>query len=374
MSIEDQLRERIQRAAGEMSCPDDLYERVWKSNKRYIEAASSKRSRTVPDRRNFARRAVMACAAAVVLTAGVLASGFVSPAMAEALSRIPWVQNIFKFAGDMGLQNAAQQGLVNEVHFSDSHDDFTLTALQVVYDGTRASIALQLDKAGEPAALYSYLENGALKQLPKSQGYFKRLKARIDGAEAVTWDIGPGVDTSSAIITIIAVSDDQTRRAVLPEQFDLSLEVTLTGVREPFRFNIPICKNTRNLLLSPDAGKSFGNLSWKLQKLELSPISTRMSLLSEYKAADGRVLYFDLADDQGNIAGWIDVASERLPDGSRQFDLLYEPLPPDVKNVVIKPFLYVYEGPPANRVAKIDSQGRLIREYIKELEMTIPIF
>ncbi|MEK5161100.1 DUF4179 domain-containing protein [Paenibacillus sp. FSL R5-0527] len=373
MSIEDQLRERIQRAAGEMSCPDDLYERVWKSNKRYIEGTSSKRSRTVPDRRNFARKAVMACAAAVVLTAGVLASGFVSPAMAEALKRIPWVQNIFKLAGDMGLQNAAQQDLVNEVHFSDSHDDFTLTALQVVYDGTRVNIALQLDKAGEPAVLWG--NSRALKQLQQSQGYFKLLKARIDGAEAmVTWDIGPGVDTSSAIITIIAVSDDQTRRAVLPEQFDLSLEVTLTGVREPFRFNIPIRKNTRNLLLSPDAGKSLGNLSWKLQELELSPISTRMSLLSEYKAADGRELLFDVADAQGNTAGRLVSNIQGLPDGSSQRDYFFEPLPADAKTVTIKPFLYVYEDPPANRIPKIDSQGHWIKEYIKELEMTIPIF
>lgn len=373
MSIEDQLEEQIQRAARDLECPRDLSERVWESSRSHIGKISTpgKKSGQAP----FFRKSAIACAAAFLLTAAVIASGFVSPVMAETLGKIPFVQNIFKLAGDWGLQNGVQKGLATDVHISDTQDGFTLSAVQVLYDGTRASVALQLDEAGYPASFYSPDKDNGIEQQPSnSPGSFKWLDAQIRGAKgSIAWNLGPGADASSAIVTVSVASNESTRRPVMPDQYTLSLEISLNGIREPFQLDIPVRKNTSNRVLSPNKGKTFGKLSWKLDEMEWSPVSTRLFLQTSGTIADGREMYFDVVDEQGKKAGWIDIYRYRLKDGRRQLDLLYEPFTADTESITIKPFLYVYKDAPDNRIAEIDSHGNWTKEYIPELQLTIPL-
>lgn len=373
LSIEDQLKEQIQRAARELECPKDLSERVWESSRRPTGQTSVPRKPSGQTR--LFRKAVIACAAAFLLTAALIASGFVSPVMAETLGKLPFVQNIFRLAGDWGLQSAVDKGLVKEVRISDTRNGFTLSAVQVLYDGTRASVALQLDEAGHPASLFSPVkDNGIVQQPSKSPGSFNRLEAQIRGAKGnVAWVLGPGADASSAIVTVSVASNESTRRPAMPDQYTLSLEISLNGIREPFQLDIPVRKNTSNRVLSLNTGKTFGKLSWKLDEMESSPVSTRLFLQTSGTTADGREMYFDVVDEQGKEAGWIDIYRYRLPDGRKQLDLLYEPLAADTKSITIKPFLYVYKDAPDNRIAEIDSHGNWTKEYIPELQLTIPL-
>lgn len=82
-------------------------------------------------------------AALVVAFALVVSTGFISPTMAASLKQIPGIDSIFQLAGDIGLQTADEKGLVSKPNLSDTHDGLTLSVPEVMFDGTRVSIALE---------------------------------------------------------------------------------------------------------------------------------------------------------------------------------------------------------------------------------------
>lgn len=99
---------------------------------------------------NILKRTAIGFGVALVLGVIVLGSGFASPALARSLERIPLVNSIFEFAGDMGLQAASRQGFTTSINNSDEVQGVTIRASEVIYDGTRLSVALT--REGEEGA------------------------------------------------------------------------------------------------------------------------------------------------------------------------------------------------------------------------------
>lgn len=374
MSIEEQLKDQMHRAANHMATPQDIYDRVWKSTERNIsnQGPLTRRSRN----RGFIRQALVISTVAGLLGISIVSSAFISPAMAETLSRIPLMHNVFKLAGDLGLQTAEQHGLAKETHYHDTHDNYTLTASQVIFDGLRGGIALQLDETGHPASLYDpYARRQSEDSFPKSKGSFGSMKAFVNGEEAgITWDIGPGSDTGSAIVTITGESlDGVTRRTPLPAAFDLTLEIRLEMIPEPFVLHIPMQKNTDNHALYPAAQKASGDISWELEEMERSPLSTRFELVLKDRSPDDRSLFFEIVDQNGKEIRLVDRYGYDMKQGYRRYDMLYEPLPSDTQSFTIKPFRYAYEDAIENEKERKTANRSWKKEYIPALEMTIPI-
>jgi hypothetical protein len=75
----------------------------------------------------------------------LMGSGFISPAMANVLHKIPVVGVIYNdFALDIGLENAKKLGITEHVQKSDSSNKVELTITDVFYDGTTLSFAYRL--------------------------------------------------------------------------------------------------------------------------------------------------------------------------------------------------------------------------------------
>lgn len=364
MSIEERLKDHMHQAADHLNIPQDLYDSILQSTEERI----SDRERLTRKSRNrsIIRNAFVIGTAAVFVVIVIVSSAFISPVMAETLSRIPMMHNVFKLAGDLGLKAAEQKGLATETDYYDTHEGYTLTASQVMFDGMRGAIALQLDEAGRPASLFDpFARSQSEASSLKSKGSFEVMRAFISGTEeSITWDIGPGIDAESAIVTITgAPSDQAARRPVLPETFNLTLEVRLEMIPEPFVLQIPMRKNTDNHILYPDAEKSSRDISWRLEEMERSPVSTRMELVLEETSSDERTIYFEVVGQDGTEIKIIDLFAYDVKQGYRRLDMLYEPLPADHQSFTIKPFRYVYG----------DSPNAWRKEYIKDLELTVPI-
>jgi hypothetical protein len=369
LSIEKQLKKQMHRAAEEMGCPKDLYERVWEANEGIIHNQMWIQKKEC--RRKWIRGSFFTGAATVFLSIALVSSAFISPVMAETLNRIPLIRDVFELAGDLGLQTAVKKNLKQNMDYHDIHDGFTLTASEMIYDGLRVAVALHLDEDGIPTSLY---DPGQFQAEVRNKGSFISMEALMNEEKGkVTWDIQPGTNASSVVVTLTGEIEGKYEQKVrMPESFNLTLKVKLEKIKEPFILRIPVRKNMKTKVMYPAAEKAYGDIRWKLKELELSPVSTRLLLVTNGRAADGRPMFFDLVDEKGHTKGLLDMYGTDMKDGYTRNEILYEPLPADTKTLTIRPYWYVFEDPPANRRAKLDENGRGVKEYIEELEIKVP--
>lgn len=192
------------------------------------------------------KRTALGFGAALVLGVIVLGSGFTSPALARSLERIPLVNSIFELADDMGLQAASRQGLTTAVDTSDLVQDVIIRANEVIYDGTRLSVALKLEGEDEEGIF---------------SGDIQDLQVFIDGQplnaageeeeDSFKHNIGlilsPGVDEQSLILQFSEKSYDEGG-ITLPEQFQMTVKGRLSGIDDDFQIEIPV-KRIRVIIL-----------------------------------------------------------------------------------------------------------------------------
>ena len=126
---------------------------------RRIEQATSVQKHTAAIKRHRMIRQSAAGLSAIVII-GTAAGGLISPAMADALKNLPVVGNVFKLAGDRGLQNAEERGIVSPVNVFDTHDGITLSIPAAAFDETRLSFALERSGTGYSAPLNGSIDSG----------------------------------------------------------------------------------------------------------------------------------------------------------------------------------------------------------------------
>lgn len=338
------------------------------------------------------KKTLVAASTAAALGAGIIGSGFVSPAMAESLENIPLVSNVFKLVGDLGLRTAHEKGLITEGNQSDTQDGITISVPQVMYDGTRVSMAIHRKAPG----LTSYLNgshvntDGEVILEPEgAKGTIQRVDLFMNGkplthltefAHQINVGWGPGVDKDSAVLSFSDLSNQGLGDPAFPEQFDLTMKLTLEGVNDPFTINVPVKKSTNNnIVLSPGMTKEFDHIRVTLEKAELTPITTRVSIVEDgtsseipkkYKRDDKTTILqlgYDVFDDHGTRLELLGgQGNDERPERYTYNDFIYEPFKVTPKSFTIKPFLYVYKD-------KNENHSEPVKEYIKELEMTIPV-
>jgi hypothetical protein len=93
---------------------------------------------------SFGRRLAFSTAAAVVLTGGVIGSGFVSPAMASVLKDLPIIGSVFEHsdAADSGMKQASKTNTLTTVGTAVTDKGIKLTLSEVYADDTRFSVAV----------------------------------------------------------------------------------------------------------------------------------------------------------------------------------------------------------------------------------------
>lgn len=293
------------------------------------------------------RKAMVSVCAAAVIGTLVLSPVWISPAIADTLKQVPIVGNLFKLAGDFGIQKGEEEGLAEVVNESASQDGFSITATKVMYDGIR--IAMELTRTapdGTEGALYhleSIMNNTA------KEGSFEHIQVWLPSGRYGNLTLGTDLVTDpseSVLVQLQELSGD------IPDQFDMTVKVGLKGYKQPFEIKVPVVKTIDHTVITSEESMAYNGTGLNLStKIEMSPITTRLTINTsdEYLLND---LQFDIVDEKGNLP-------KQLGGGSSYDDLhsvsyTYEAFPSEPESITIKPFFHHME-----------------KKYIPELEFTI---
>ncbi|MEK4352973.1 DUF4179 domain-containing protein [Paenibacillus sp. FSL R5-0475] len=329
---------------------------------------------------------LISTAAAAILGVTVLASGFVSPAMADALKQIPVLGQIYSLwgenNGDPGVQQA--EDFITNINQSVTHGDVTMNIPTLLFDGTRILMNITTPGnrlASEPNSPPSDANKGAVDKfevLYKGQPLLWSYE-QMDGETA-----------SSIMVQVLNTyyePNTTTQNVQFPDQFDLTVNVTLKGYDAPFEFVLPVTKSTPVTALTSEETKHHDNINLQISKVEITPITTQLSI--EYKTKPGQSVEEMLASipskykgaNGGVIALQFDIVDERgvqlKPIGahplSESYNVRFEPFKTLPSTVTIKPYLVVSEGQaPAGTKGRWEDNN-MVKEYIPELETVLSV-
>ncbi|MFD2334534.1 DUF4179 domain-containing protein [Cohnella sp. GCM10020058] len=321
-------------------------------------------------------------AAAALLGVTLFASGFVSPAMADALKQIPVLGQIYSLWGENNLDPGLQQAddFITNVNQSVTHGEVTMNIPTLLFDGTRILMNVTTPGnrlASEPNSMLSHANKGAV----------DTLEILYKG-QPLSWDSEFMDDeTASSLIVQVTNTTSVNQTVQFPDQFDLTVNVTLKGYDAPFQFVLPITKSTPATVLTSEETKHHDNINLQISKLEITPITTQVSI--EYKTKPGQSIEEMLASipskykgaNGGIIALQYDIVDEHgvplKPIGahpiSKSYNIRFEPFKTVPSTVTIKPYLVVSEGQaPAGVTGRWEDNNR-VKEYIPELETVFSV-
>ncbi|MFE4712327.1 DUF4179 domain-containing protein [Paenibacillus sp. NPDC056722] len=329
---------------------------------------------------------IAAVAAAILLS--VMLTAIYPPALANALKQLPWVGGIFERADDLGLQAAQRLGLISRPNSSDTHDGITLSAEEAVFDGNRLAFAVKGEGEGPDVKLTGvtvgadgkpFLEKGIIisaEILINGAPLEDYSDGRLEAMPVLTW-MG-GKEDNTAIFRLVDSSNLGLSAKPFPDQFVLTVTIGLQDIDEPFILQIPARKVTTNTISTPDLSAQAEGWTMLLQKLEYSPLTTRLSLMFEHgpdgdpSSLDG--ISFEVKDDQGEVLNFISQKNLPSANGPFHVDLLTEPFDKYPNRLTIRAYLNEFEDPNSKTGAfKIDSSGNTVKHYIEGLELSVPV-
>lgn len=332
-----------------------------------------------------------AAAAIAVLTIG-LGSAMVSPALAESLKNVPILGGIFKLAGDLGLQTAEERGLAEETDASVTHDGITLRIPQVVYDGIRLTLAVKREGEGLTGGIMDseFVGKGRERDAIYPRGAVRDWEMLIDGKPTYNSKSykfsskgSPTADLNAALYELSAISETGDSSQLLPDRFVLTAKFWLEGVEEPFVFELPVRKNTDRLVETFGETREWNGITFTLEQIQYTPITTKVVFDINVDDKASRPLrnnlLFDLCDDQGRnleLVGGIGIYFDNGQMHMRN-EMLFDRLQEVPDTITLKPFQPEYADPstkPGESGAyKVDSNGKTVKHYVKELEITVPV-
>ncbi|GAB6991012.1 DUF4179 domain-containing protein [Paenibacillus pini] len=334
--------------------------------------------------RTFAKWGI-STAAAAILGVTVMASGFVSPVMADALKQIPVLGQIYSLWGDKNDDPGIQQAedFITNVNQSVTHGKLTMNIPTLLFDGTRILMNITTPGnrlASEPNSPPSDANKGAVDKLE----VLYKGQTLASGYEFMDGE------TASSLIAEVSntYAMKSSTQAQFPDQFDLTVNVTLKGYDDPFQFVLPITKSTPATVLTSEETKHHDNINLQISKLEITPITTQVSV--EYKTKKGQSVEEMLAsipakyknETRGGsiIALQYDIVDEHgvqlKPIGthpvSESYSIRFEPFKTLPSTVTIKPYLVISEEYPAGAEGRVEATHK-VKEYIPELETVFSV-
>jgi len=370
--LEDKELNQIERLIRETPIEVDLVNRTMN---KYESKRNTKQPESFRTHKKMRQRVMMTTASVAIIFSMVLfVTSLISPTMAATIKEVPILSSIFKFAGDLGLKTADEKGLSTKLHTSVTHEGFTLNVSEVVYDGTRVSIAIERPhKEDEKETLMDRISNFELFINGEPINSFAPSESN-----SINRFMHPAKDNDSAIIEFSDLSNQGG--SPFPEQFNLTLSAMIKGIEDPLKIDIPIKKIENYVTLQPNVSRDYDNIRFTVKKIELTPITTNITTqkvltdnskfsLSPLAMAIG----VDIFDDQGNKLKLISGNGWNDPNGSDQImDYRFHPFESIPKTITLKPYVQLYEDYQMG-VHQLDENGESKIQYIPELEVTLPI-
>ncbi|OMF26049.1 DUF4179 domain-containing protein [Paenibacillus sp. FSL H8-0259] len=355
--------------------PEVVHTRMEKTYRMIVERDEASLEET-PDKDISKHRSKRSCLSRVIISAASVAAGlgiiislgFISPAMAETLKQLPFMESVFNLVGDAGLQKANKAGLTTNIQQSVTQDGTTITVSEQMYDGSRLSLVLTRAQA-DGGDKGKWLD---LTRMGEEAGGINNIEFRINGKSVNTGNAMASGGTGapdSVIVTALSGVNLQ-----LPEQFDLTMLVSINGIDQPFRFEFPVSKNTLgDLVLVPGEVKVHDHIHLRVTRLELSQTSTRLltevtgdpgadikaieeAIPDKYKQQGSFIFWFELWNGQGQEAVMVDGSSSGNGHTISQSSV-FEPFEKRPESIIIKPYVW--------------KDGHKL--YIPELEITVPV-
>ncbi|OBA08290.1 Tat pathway signal protein [Paenibacillus polymyxa] len=348
----------------------------------------------------FAKRAVLAASVVGILGAGVVGAGFVSPTMAATLKQIPGIGGIFYGLSADEIQTAVDKGILSHPNETVSHDGITLTLSDVLYDGTRLSFSIERQGENMPEGSVSpylptdaktessdkeWLKKHKVPEKDQLKGYFKYFPEVLINGKKIDSHLNSYGDDPKKMNSVIG---EFMKLDSLPDEFELTIRTSMTGVDEPYEFKVPVKIDNTMITVKPNETKNSGNFSYTVKELKSTSTTTRLVLDSkgEVPASPEQtgeyaptMMYYDIVDDQGNMLKQRQFGYfHSKPRTEYHVDELYDALKPGTKYVTIKPFTLTVKPADWSIVGEVnDEHGNEVKKgdktYIKELEMKIPL-
>ncbi|HWO53693.1 MAG TPA: DUF4179 domain-containing protein [Paenibacillus cookii] len=389
---EEEQTMQIRRAVKQTKMPEVSY--VNQIMER-VENMDRRSRKSIHRKGGWVKKTAISVSAAAVLGGVVLGSGFVSPAMADALKNVPLIGSVFQYNFDPTLKQASISGLTTEPNLSVTRDGLTLNIKEVMYDGTRLAFMIERQGMDDDTVLSPYLPEGATnvsgetqKKVPVEQqkkGYLFMPEVTIQGKSgffgSFTDAVGKTEDgkfiRNMAMYEITSgLSDKQ-----LPNEFNMTVKMNVSGFKEPFVFQVPVKNLAKgNVVLHPNQTQSSGAFSYTVKTIEITPVTTRLVLDSQGSVPStpeqsgefsATKMYYDIVDQDGKALDQKMIGYfHQNPKTEYHEDETYSPFAKKPTSITIKPYTMT-----VNKDWSVveDANGKPVKTYHKDLEMTIPV-
>ncbi|MCA1057737.1 DUF4179 domain-containing protein [Rossellomorea aquimaris] len=303
-------------------------------------------------RNNRSRKKVLfAIATAILFFILLLGSSYVSPTMANVLSKIPFISSVLP-STDVGLQAANEKGLVKSIGQTVNQEGIMITITDVYYDHSRLEIGYSIP-----------FEEEGLETLKK----YKILGVAKANIEVDSQDVGySGHSTLRNDYIIGTITIDNHDLPKFKDKVNITLDITeVLNKKGHWEFHLSAKKAEEDIIIHPDQDVREGDYVFSINTIELTPGSTKMeysfSIPSSEEEFNEQALDFSLITDTGKTVATIkkDMIFIENSDDRRQYNsqILFEPIE-DVESLTVTPIIK-------------DSDGK--GDFLDGLEFEIPI-
>ncbi|MCA1291521.1 DUF5643 domain-containing protein [Paenibacillus sp. alder61] len=270
-----------------------------------------------------------------------------------------------------------------------TQNGITLGVSEALYDGNYLKISVKRSGQGLIGGITDSKFDEKSQEYIREKGAIKAIQIFIDGKDIYTiggeslgkrpslgWRPGPTPD--AAIVELSDPSWLGGQQYAFPDKFKLTAKITLEGVEKPYTFELAMQKSTGSpIVLKPNLTKTSGKLTYNLSKLNLTSTSTRVLLIQKgYEKGKPSDIMFEFVDDQGRKLETLSGmgTDENNKDGDMYEDYVLSALEKDAKSITIKAYKPEFMEPGATSgLFKLDENGEIVKQEVKELEMTVKV-
>jgi len=274
------------------------------------------------------RRTAIVAASAVAISAGLFASGFVSPAMADTIREIPLIGSLFsKIEGDAGLRTAGERSQGTIVEATAVSGNMSMKVKETIFDGTRVAFAMDLTVPDIPNA-------SKLEGKPEFNGFFYEEP----------------IDQGNGTYTLLMNSPlDPAEAQGLGNQFEGEITVTMRNHAQPLIVTVPFERITdgQELHLNPGPTVEDERYTLSIDTLDVTASTVQLGTTLELKdqtasatKQDEALLpsAYEIVDDQGKALDI--VGGQGMQDGGTMTSLSnYGADLSEAEYIVVKPYL-----------------------------------
>lgn len=262
---------------------------------------------------------VTICVGAAALGFSILiGSASVSPAMAQVVSSIPLIGQIYKNIGDIGLKNVSEAGFTDFSGESKTINGITITFGEVYFDDARATASFLIDSENPIDSDYFNINHNWKGELPSSNAGVTLSKSSL-----TNW-------TGILHINYYSFNPDT-----------LELGVTFEGKQgELFEFKKTVVKAQYENKIDISKSQQVDNLKYEIHNFKWGTPGLLISYDAQYKEKNNLTdVISEYARDVAIEFQVVDSSNKQLKEISSKYGKqLFEPIGPNVDELTVIPY------------------------------------